>query len=183
MNKRMLITLFFCLCTSLTFGSYIALLYYHFNALNIVTITGINLFYGYFYSVLIKKFVYRELNVYKQILVSLIFCVCFGLNLWIIDVFMKLNAELNDVLMAVMFIITLLHGYLHSILLKKLIYSELKGNKKKITLIFFLVAAIVFIDFKFFKMELSNETSSGGEHSNNYICPDGTEQKDLSKCK
>lgn len=180
MNKRMLITLFFCLCTSLTFGSYVALAYYHFIELNTVIITGINLFYGYFYSILIKKFIYRELNVYKQILVSLIFCVCFGLNLWSIDVFMKLNSGLDDILLAVMFTITLLYGYLHSFLLEKLIYSELKGNKKKIILIIFLVMALVFMNFKFFKTASSNEIDYD---SNPYICPDGTETMDLSECK
>ncbi|MDA1675608.1 hypothetical protein [Bacillus cereus group sp. TH152-1LC] len=187
MKKIILSVLLFCLCFGLNLWSYQVFenssLKVNF-ALNTLIITLIiNLFCGYFYSVLLRIFTYKKLKTNMQILIVLNFCVFVSLNFWSIMIIGNLHlSDTLSIIVAVM--IPIFYGYLHSIVFKNLIYTKLKGIKKIVALMILLIVAIISINFIFFRMyEFSFSMEDAFVDENYYICPDGIETMDLSSCK
>ncbi|MGX5609921.1 hypothetical protein ACWKTZ_26485 [Bacillus cereus] len=190
MNRIVIVLLLF-LCTGLNFWSYQVFanssLKVNFTLNTLIITVIINLFFGYFYSVLLRIFTYKELKTNKQILIALNFCVFVSLIFWSIMILADLNINLSNTLSIIITVmIPIFYGYLYSILLKKLIYTELKDSKKNIVFMIFLVMVIIIMNFIFFRTDAfvsENDFGNSFGDENHYICPDGTETMDLSKCK
>ncbi|MCU7667746.1 hypothetical protein [Bacillus thuringiensis] len=190
MKKIILSVLLFCLCIGLNLWSYTKFedsdLNLNFTLNTVIIAVMINLFYGYLFSVLLKKIIYKELTITKQILSSLFFCICVGLDVWSITVFRNSNLGLDlstTIYIVTAVIITMFYGYFYYILIKKLMYAELKGSKKNVVLMIFLVMVIIVVNFIFFRRHEFTSESNMGDEEGIYICPNGTETMDLSECK